>query len=376
MRRDEMSWNELGSRVCEARRAAGLNQTQLGEPLGLDRSAISRIESGSRSVDSLELSTIARTLDRPIEWFFRPRPPTVVSRKTALDRETSTVGDLRLEDLVADVELLVELGVLDPFHDKRPRRRGRLRSPADSERLARMAREAAELPEGPVFEPIDAAERLGLLVFVLDLDNPGFDGSYVALPGCGVALVDGTAPSGKRRFTVAHELGHHFLEDEYDTFVDAPASKSRREKLIDAFAVHFLLPRAPVTSRFRAAVEAGETVRRAALRLGWEYQVSWTALCAHLKNLDLIDEKRRRRLVSEIPGKAEFLELGLRLPREQPAPLLPAGFVKAVIAAWRDRLISAERAVEMLRGTVEPGDLPRLEPFDSEDLLRETRTLT
>ena len=370
----ETSWREVGSRISEARRVLGLNQTQLGEPLGIDRSAISRIESGARAVDSLELSTIARTLNRPIDWFLRPRPPTVVSRKTALEREAPTAGDLCLEDLVADVELLVELGVLGPFVDQRPGRRGRLRSPADSERLARVAREAAELADGPVGEPIDAAERLGLLVFVLDLDNPGFAGSYVALPGCGVALVDGTAPFGKRRFTIAHELGHHFLEDEYDTFVDAPASKSQREKLIDAFAVHFLLPRAPVTARFRAAVDAGEPVRAAALRLGWEYGASWTALCAHLKNLALVDEKTRKRLVSEVPGKAEFLELGLRLPHRQPAPLLPAGFVRAVLAAYRARRLSPERAVEMLRGTIEPQELPRLEPFDPEDLAREIQT--
>lgn len=63
------SSTQVGRRVAEARRSAKVSQASLAASVSLDRSAISKIESGSRSLSSLELAHIARTLERPIEWF-------------------------------------------------------------------------------------------------------------------------------------------------------------------------------------------------------------------------------------------------------------------------------------------------------------------
>ena len=59
----------LGRRIAEARRQAGLPQAELARAISLDRTAISKIESGQRRVGSLELEGIARALNRPIQWF-------------------------------------------------------------------------------------------------------------------------------------------------------------------------------------------------------------------------------------------------------------------------------------------------------------------
>jgi uncharacterized protein len=64
----------LGHRVDEARRASGLTQAALAEAIGIDRTAISKIESGSRKLSSTELARIARVLDRPVEWFVTSSP--------------------------------------------------------------------------------------------------------------------------------------------------------------------------------------------------------------------------------------------------------------------------------------------------------------
>ncbi len=61
--------NEAGRRIAAARHAEGLSQAALAAALALDRTAISKIESGTRRVGSVELAQIARTLNRPIEWF-------------------------------------------------------------------------------------------------------------------------------------------------------------------------------------------------------------------------------------------------------------------------------------------------------------------
>lgn len=60
----------LGSRIAQARRARRLSQAALAKAISLDRTAVSKIESGRRRVSSLELHSIARALNLPIESFF------------------------------------------------------------------------------------------------------------------------------------------------------------------------------------------------------------------------------------------------------------------------------------------------------------------
>lgn len=53
-----------------------MSQAALARALPLDRTAVSKIESGRRRVSSVELNAIGRTLNRPIQWFFsEPSPP-------------------------------------------------------------------------------------------------------------------------------------------------------------------------------------------------------------------------------------------------------------------------------------------------------------
>jgi len=352
-------WEELGCRVAEARKIVGLSQARLAEKIGLDRTAVTKIETGKRTLDSLELSRIASITGRPIDWFVRPRPPAVISRRGSSARAASAAADLLLEDLVADVELLSELGLLKSRLSRRRRRR-RLTDPEDAERLAREARRTANIPGGPITDIVDVADALDLLVFVLDLPEAVFAGSYVALPGCGVALVDGSLSKGKLRFTIAHELGHHFLQDEHDTLLDAPPGRSTRERLVNAFTVYFLLPSSDVIARWKNLQREYDDDRIAALHIGQEYGASWTSLCAHLKHIGLIGEGRRRALVAEPPRTAEFLEQGLRLRPEPPPPVLPARFSQAVVRGYRSRRLGESRVLQMLRGSMEPDDLPTL----------------
>src|SRR5687768_7410208 len=68
------SWEELGSRVAEARVAAGLTQEELAGAVNLGRTALAKIETGNRQLDSLELARIAEAVGRPLEWFVRQTP--------------------------------------------------------------------------------------------------------------------------------------------------------------------------------------------------------------------------------------------------------------------------------------------------------------
>ncbi|MGC4113161.1 MAG: XRE family transcriptional regulator [Myxococcales bacterium] len=372
MKRNAPSLKELGSRLADARKAAGLTQADLAREVGLDRTAVTKIETGARSVDSLELSRIAAALKRPVDWFLFPSPRLVASRRKALDVSNERPADVQLEMLARDVEQMIEMGALRLPDVLRPA--GAVKTVEDAERAARGARDFLKLSDGPLRNLMRAAELLGVVAASLDLQDDKLDGSYVALDTGGVALINGATPSGRRRFTLAHELGHHVLADSYSAEWIVTAEDEDRERLVSAFAIHFLMPRESVVRRW-AELDGRKDERRAAIVLGAEFAVSWSAVCAQLRNLELISEGARRVLVEQRPTKADFLELEVFIEEDLRAPSLSPGFSSAVVKAYRKHKLSRERAVELLRGTVEPKDLPAQDEVPLEAMHAEIRPL-
>ncbi len=55
----------------KARQAAGLDQTTAAKRLGRTQSYISKVESGQRQIDIVELKQFASIYKKPIEFFLR-----------------------------------------------------------------------------------------------------------------------------------------------------------------------------------------------------------------------------------------------------------------------------------------------------------------
>ena len=73
---------------------------------------------------------------------------------------------------------------------------------------------------------------------------------------------------------------------------------------------------------------------------------------------ELIDEKALASLAAQMPSKGEFFERELDLHDDLPAPSLSPGFTAAVLSAYRKNKLSQHRALELLRGALQPDDLP------------------
>jgi transcriptional regulator with XRE-family HTH domain len=71
----------LGDRLTQAREAAGMTQGGLGQVVGLDRTAITKLENGERKLSAVELVAIAKALKRPLSYFVSDPIPAVVSRR-------------------------------------------------------------------------------------------------------------------------------------------------------------------------------------------------------------------------------------------------------------------------------------------------------
>ncbi|MBI4700086.1 MAG: helix-turn-helix domain-containing protein [Deltaproteobacteria bacterium] len=358
------SWGELAGRIAAARSSAGFTQGDLASKVGVDRTAVTKIEKGDRQVNSLELARIADALARPIQWFLMSPSRTVISRRNAREG-VEKHADVVLELLAADVEQLREMGLLRPTNHEG------LGPTVDSvegaEQAARLARDLLGSPAEPLLDLVRRVEELGLYAFVLDVES-NVEGSYLSLAGGGgVALVQGRDPSGKRRFTLAHELGHHMLQDEYSTEW-ITGGKDERERLISAFAIHFLLPRAGVGARWRE-LDGATDPRNAAIHVAAEHAVSWSALCSQLANLELVTKDERARLAAAPPSGLDFLERKLQIHDVPAAPAVPPGFMAAVASGYRRQLLGRQRALEMLRGAVEDSALPEQHEVPLEDLI-------
>jgi Zn-dependent peptidase ImmA (M78 family)/DNA-binding XRE family transcriptional regulator len=351
------TWADVGTRVATARERAGFTQRELGERIGLGRSAVTRVELGQRQLDALELARLAEALGRSVEWFLTAPPASIASHRAGLsaDHDVQQLEE-ELERTSRDVELLTEIGALSV---PAAALQSGVTTLSEAESGAAEARSLLGRGDGPLTDLQFAVERLGLLAFSFDLGPSGIDGGYVRLAEIGVALVNGTVDAGRRRFNLAHELGHHLLADEYTADFGLGTTQADREALINAFAIHFLMPRASVRRRWEELSAQWEDPRSRLVVLAAEYRVSWSAVISHAVTLELITHNDRSLLESRRPTRADYFETGVRYEEElEPIALAPA-YCQAAVRAFRRGLISADRAVELLRGTVTIDDLPR-----------------
>src|SRR5262249_12711792 len=173
------TWAEVGAKVATARERAGLTQRQLGDRLGLHRSAITRVELGQRQLDALELAQLAEVLGRSVEWFLTEAPAVIASHREGLsaDADVQRLED-ELERTARDVELLSEVNALSIQSVALP---SGVTTLEEAEAGATQARTLLARGKGPLTDLQIAVERVGLLAFSLDLGPGVIDGGYVRI---------------------------------------------------------------------------------------------------------------------------------------------------------------------------------------------------
>lgn len=342
----------------------GLTQVQLAQSLGMERSALAKIESGQRKVSALELAAIAHELGRRLEWFVLPRPVGVPQHRGDRTPEwVSSEIDVLLEQALADVALLAELGHLRL--PTRPTILPRPQSAREAEELASTARELCGLGSGaPAADLTGAVFAVGLIPFAEPLDG-GADAASTSNWSWGLTVINSSNQVGRRRLALAHELGHHLVNDGYveDFRVDAPAAESLHEARLDRFARAFLLPAEAVRERWAALVDGG--VRHAAVMLASMFRVDMSTLARRLQSdLGLIDAATADAVRRIQTKRADIVDNDLYVPHDLEGTWLPTEYTKAVLRAYRVDDITSSRALSLLRGTFAAEDLPELPSVD------------
>ncbi|WP_282202161.1 helix-turn-helix domain-containing protein [Kitasatospora fiedleri] len=350
------SWNEIGERVAEARRAAGVSQGELAARLGLDRTMLVRIESGERKISAVELFRLAEELGVPAAHFVTRPPAPLVSRRHGLDEDADGASrtrfrfDALLEAHARDAQWLIGAGFLVP-----PPALARPEGPIDPGALADAARSVIGKPHGPLGGIARVAEQFGLYLLSVDVEG---DGASLLLDGFGVAVVGGRAAPGRRRWTAAHELGHHLLQDEYHSDLSVAAGRDEREELIDRFADELLMRDADLEEAWRRRAQDAAP-RSFLIEIAAQYRVSWGVVVRKAARLGLVSSAQARQLRAGTPTRGDLLAVHGAEPVED----LTVGTTgprwrKAVLDAWAGGDVTGSRAVELLHGAIAVDDLP------------------
>lgn len=348
----------LGRRIREERERAHLKQTELASQAGLDRTVLNKIESGVRKVTALELSQIADALGVRMTRLLQDPLPAIVSHRSnqGLDTADSQVDEL-LSDLAHEVEFVQRLSPdalapaigMDEAFEHPP-------SAEAAESLAERARLAAELePEAPVLRLPDMVARFGLWAFSTNFGPDTADAGSMLLRSGGVALVNSYHKVGRRRLALAHELGHFLVQDEYTVDWRVSSGASGVESRLDRFARALLLPAAGVAKFWQEQLTRLGT-RDAAVLTASRFQVDMTTLARRIDELHLEGDTATVRATQTV--QADIIEFGLNVPFDLEGTSLPTQYQRAVLSLYRGQQLSAERALELLRGTVDDGGLP------------------
>jgi transcriptional regulator with XRE-family HTH domain/Zn-dependent peptidase ImmA (M78 family) len=355
----------LGERLARARESAGMTQDGLGHVVHLDRTAISRLEAGERKLSVPELVAIAEALSQPLSYFVSAPVPAVVSRRSnpTQAHETTAALDIDLEAFAADVRTLVEMDQIVPAG--RPVAGRTPKSHPAAEALAQECRQLLDLGHYPIEDLGETCERLGLYSYAAPLGTGGPDGGCVevgdGLHAFGAAVINGDAPAGRRRMTLAHELGHWLSGDAYDQSTSADG-----ERMLSSFAIHFLAPRAGVQHVWDQHPDWA--IRDRALAVGAAFRLSWSATIGQLRNLGFIETSQRMALSEDDPRSGDYKRLRLSWTDELAAPYVSPAYASACLDGYVTARLTASRCIELLRGTVSEPDLPRQAPATLDDL--------
>lgn len=236
------------ARLTSARTLRGWTKTLLAEAVGCTTAAISQFESGTAAPSpSLEKGLARALLVRP-GYFEAGRPCPSLGVDAVSFRAPARTPQLRRHTALQVAKLAWELRTSLTKHVTFPVLNTPLADDSGSESFTSPEAAALALRDawGLGWEPVPHLVRLLESQGVLVVDVPGrfelhdMDGYSYPTPDCPVImLVPGKGGGNvyRRRFSLAHELGHLALHASCD------GQDSSKEREADRFAAEFLAPR-------------------------------------------------------------------------------------------------------------------------------------
>lgn len=272
------------TRIGDVILTARLTQEELATRLGITQAALSRYENDLREPDDEAVAKISEALDVSPEFLTHAfRLTGAIAADAHMRRQKTT----KVSDWKAAEAKLNLYRMRSAFLMRRvpinPTNHIPTFDPDDTTpaAAAKMIRAQWRMPIGPVRNLTRWIESAGVIVIEEHLGTKRIDGLSQWASDYPVLLLNADLTNDRKRWTLAHELGHLVLHSNYvDPDVEAQA---------DAFAAEFLMPRHIIEPDLRELTPS----RLIALKKQWG--VSMAALFEHAYRLGRATSTDRQR---------------------------------------------------------------------------------
>ena len=330
----------FSERLKRARKAASLSLRGLGEKLGISQTAVQKFEKGVLVPDSSLLIRWAEATDVRLEYFFRPEARElkgVEFRKRK--RLTKKAEDKISANILDQIERRLELEDLFPEPPVEPFKvpsglPKKITSMDEVEPVAEKVRKSWDLGTHPIPDLIDVLENKGVRVFVIECDDPSFDGLSGTVEDIPVVVIARQWPGERQRFTLAHELGHLVLHGRLASGLD-------EEMACNRFAGAFVAPAKSV--RQLIGMRRHGLILRELLFLKREFGLSMAAGAYRCFDLGIINEDQKKFLYIQLAKK------GWKKHEPEPLPSEQATLFKLLVyRALGEEFIGESKAAELM----------------------------
>jgi Zn-dependent peptidase ImmA (M78 family)/transcriptional regulator with XRE-family HTH domain len=357
----------IGDRIRQARIASGMTQDDVvdalaAEGVSLTKAGLSKYERGGSTPKASVLRALGRVLGVDSSYFLEE--PDFEMRWLAF-RKASRLGKSKQQRVKALAESQLEVFLtlrhaLEPMaSEAKLPPRAPVREPEVAERAAESLRHCWLLGDQPIESVTAAIEDGGGVVVHAGGDQDLFDGlSGWANETVPVVVVSSAVSDDRRRFSLAHELGHLFMDV-------GEVDKKTEEKLAHRFAAAFLVTAA--TARRELGTKRRHLDVRELAMLKRKHGLSMQAWIFRAADLGIIEQSHARTLFAEMSAR------GWR--REEPADFhgheRPQKLRQLTIRALAEGLLTHLQAERICPGVTRNVDEKELVgPLDARSFLR------
>jgi Zn-dependent peptidase ImmA (M78 family) len=345
----------FGDRLRLARKRAGLSLRGLAERMNglVSAQALSKYEAGQMHPSSSVLVVLGKELGVSLDFLMSSQVEELAGVEFRAHSGTSAGDRARAEAAVIDqVERFLSIDNilgLDSEKNQLPAPVENVASFEQVEELAANLRRIWNLGNDPIPSMVGLLEDKGVKVIGVDIP-PRVSGLTGAVrrsgnqPDVPVIVVSRGYNIERRRFTLAHELGHCVIKS---TVPGLP-----HERAMNRFAAAFLIPASHLLNELEGASDTVPPYREL-VRLKHTYGVAASTMIMRLKDVGVL---------SDATVAYVFQTYGRTWRTAEPEPIdgkglfahaeLPMRFERLVYWALADRLISSSRAAELLQRTV------------------------
>ena len=384
----------LGERLRSARERRGISQQAVAEALGLPRTAVTNMETGKRTVSTLELARMAEIYGPPAAYFLAEseidtqkdllvilhRSLPEMAEKPEIDQAVGHIVDLCREGASLKIMLNQTTGQTAPEYSNRMTSVGN--AIRQGQHVAQEERKRLGLGHAPIGSIAEIITDQGIWTAATDLTD-SLSGFFINHPSIGAAILVNTRHwPVRRRFSYAHEYAHALFDRH------APVTTTRQEnaaelieKHANAFAAAFLMPAEGVAEQL-SQLDKGHP-SRAEIRprpgsqaityqdvaaLAHHFGVSYEAAVWRLKSLRHINQPKTKTLIPQKEVGRRYIKLlgflDIFDEGEHEPPLevgLRNQLTRLALKAYRQGEISRGRIAEISRKlTINPVEMIEL----------------